>query len=393
MSAPSDAPGDFAGLRRRLTAAGWRLDWVDEGPVRGEPILAAFTHPDGTRLHYVHDLLTGRSSLEGRGPEPPPEASAYAGLDVEARRQVLRWWIVQRRPVTPQIEAVLGQALQDPDPEIRVTALLAALRLKAVDLAGAVKAADIPDSTARGAFPGDRLLYRRLQAMTVEALAGSAPHRVERLEAFLDEGPPARPESLLLHALTSPIPEVSPPSDLPDGIVAEADGPRLRGIGIEMCWVPPVPHWRGGLRPADRGDPRVRTETPAAGCFIARTPLTPAQLAELGVVEADESGRMNAAAAGSVAERASRLAGAPVRIVDEAAWSLGLHGPDGRLFPWGNTLAPAQGCGPWGAAWSREPEWITKPEGLAACRVASPREAAIERAGVRLALSDQARRP
>ncbi len=72
---PEASPTAFAGLRRDLAAAGWRLDAVTQGPVSGEPAFARFVHRDGRRMRYVRDLLTGETSLEGDVAEDSPEAA------------------------------------------------------------------------------------------------------------------------------------------------------------------------------------------------------------------------------------------------------------------------------------------------------------------------------
>ncbi|MDR7115603.1 hypothetical protein [Caulobacter sp. BE254] len=374
----------FAGLRRDLAAAGWRLDAVTQAPFSNEPAFARFIHRDGRRMRYIRDLLTGETSLEGDVAGGSSEAAAFASSAVETRRQVLRRWIEDRPSLNPRIEAVLRRALGDPDPETRVTALLAALRLRAFSLAEDVRAADIPDSTTRGAFPGDRRLYVRLQALIVQALSGRETHRAERLFATAHDTPLEHPEALLLDALCRPLPDVQPPRDLPSGLVFDGSSVRLANLEIELCWVPDLPHWRGGLRPADRDDVRLRRETPPSGLFVAREPLSPGMLERLSAPGWDGDGRVDAETAAAVARRASAESGARLAIVDAAAWSSALHGPDGRLLPWGNTIAPSQPEGPWGVAWAAGPEWIRVGDRLEAREVSSPRGAPDARAMVRL---------
>jgi hypothetical protein len=384
---PEASPTAFAGLRRDLAAAGWRLDAVTQGPVSGEPAFARFVHQDGRRMRYVRDLLTGEISLEGDVAEDSPEAAAFASSTVEARRQALRWWMRDRPAPNPRIEAVLRRALRDPDAETRVTAMLAALRLQAFSLTEAVRAADIPDSTARGAFPGDRRLYVRLQALAVQALSGRETHRAERLFAAMDEDAVGHPQGLLLNALRQPLPDVPPPDDLPPGLVFDGAGARLATLEVGMCRVPDLPHWRGGLRPADSDDPRLRRETPPPGLFVAREPLSPGMLERLGAPGWDGDGRVDAETAAGVARRASAEAGVELALVDAAAWSLALHGPDGRLLPWGNTIVPSQPEGPWGVAWSTAPEWVTVGDRVEAREVSRPGVVPEGRAMVRLMLA------
>ena len=67
MSESSESRRSFDDLTADLAAAGFRLDWMDEGPVRGEPMFAAFAHSDGRRIRFSHDLLTGQARLEDNG--------------------------------------------------------------------------------------------------------------------------------------------------------------------------------------------------------------------------------------------------------------------------------------------------------------------------------------
>lgn len=385
MSAPFEVAGGFEALKGQLRAGGWRLDWLDQGPVSGDPMLAVFAHPDGRRLRYVQDLMTGRATVEV-SPGGAAEPALFAGFDVETRRQVLRRWMHERQAPTATVEAVLQAAFRDPDAEVRMTAVLAALRLRAMSLAGAVASADIPDSTAGGAFPGDRLLYRRLQAVAAEALAGRNLHRAEALAAALD-GPIDRPEALVLHSLITPLPVVEPPSAIPPGLVEGPGGVRLERLAIEMRRAPAIAHWRGGLRPIDRADPRPRLETPQGDIYAAQAPLSAIMLERLGV-PTDEAGRVDAAGAVLAAERASQIAGERLAMMDIQTLGFAMHGPDGRMLPWGNARAPSQALGPWGFAFGLHPEWTTTSEGVTAIDVTRPVHVPAERAAVRLRLAE-----
>src|SRR5215831_17429151 len=89
----------------------------------------------------------------------------------ELRKQILRWIMHDCTASDANIDQTLRSALLDRDPEVRVTAVIAAARLGAKNLGHALREAVIPTSTSEGADPRDRFFYERIRQTTLRYLA------------------------------------------------------------------------------------------------------------------------------------------------------------------------------------------------------------------------------
>ncbi|HZH04647.1 MAG TPA: hypothetical protein VEY30_12750, partial [Myxococcaceae bacterium] len=291
----------------------------------------------------------------------PDRSVVFAHLpDVEQRRQVLRWLIRDQKVSNLNVDQVLRTALYDADPEVRVTAVLAAAQLQAREVLDAVRTADIPTSSRHGADARDRFFYQRirelvlklLEAGTVKALDTPEGARLRPLIEALTEGPNVGDDaSLLLYALTTPLELGEPPSSLPEGVVQDGDEYRLSRSRLSLSWVAPVEHWLSegeGIRRAQ-----------SSGYFISTRPLSQAsaQWAQLpfpGPMMADshagEPHLCNLESAQRIVVELSRIEGLSLRLPSGDEWEMGVRGPDGRRFPWGNAARPSpEGVvSPWG---------------------------------------------
>jgi hypothetical protein len=238
---------------------------------------------------------------------------------VEWRRQTVRWMARENTEANTGIEQALSAALEDTDAEVRMTAVLAAAKLKAGRLLDCVRRVIVPESSSDGADERHRLFYRQVWNAAVRYLATGAA-----TDAFLGalngtlevkDDP-----TLLLHSLLTPCELGGKPDTLPAGIEESGSGYRLTDSGARLCWIAPVPHWLGedGMRDPDNP---VRCVRPEAGFFIWEQPIA-------GLYDYT-----------SAIEHCRTLSNRiEVKLPTPDQWEMAARGPDGRRYPWGNTV-------------------------------------------------------
>jgi hypothetical protein len=283
-------------------------------------------------------------------------AVVFSGLvQPELRKQVLRWIIRGSQGSNQSIDQVLRAALQDPDPEVRVTAVLAAARLRAKNLIPELRKAELPTSTSLGADERDRFFYEKLRQTTVRYLLIEA--------RFADQQPGEKllqfqkaisgtltvqdDATLLLHSLMTPVQLGDKPSRLPDGVEEHEDGYRLRRSGLALRWVAPIEHWLGEDSARAPVPNPVRQVHPFSGFFIAEcpvssrlaswTPETNRPAPPLDPVDS-QSFLCGCEEAVYLCELLGHSDGVQLRLPTADQWEMAARGPDGRRYPWGNSL-------------------------------------------------------
>lgn len=298
--------------------------------------------------------------------------------DAARRRQVVRWMMHDRGEANAHVLEVLRAALEDEDWEVRMSAVLAAVRLGARGLWREVKRAALPETGREGLSAWDRDVLRAARDAALDRLGGAA---VPSADAARGEGkaalrahvarcvagePPARLDGifLLLHALAAPAPPPEPaPSAVPPSLVAtEIEGRyRMADTGIELAWVPPVPHWLGdGPAQSAEADP-PRAATHPTGFWIAVHPLRDGAAPALLALDAAR-------------ERLAELsaAGLAFSLPTPDEWEMAARGPDARRYPWGNGAEEGMldRPSPWGiaSATGAAPQWTLADDGAAVLR-------------------------
>lgn len=283
--------------------------------------------------------------------------------------QILRWLAHDRRQSNAPIEAVLRTALEDPDWEVRVTAVVVAARLRAGSLAGEVARTRLPEDTADGVNLDERRMLRTLQLCALELLEGvdvpplspappttrAAMH--DHLLRCLAGEPVLHHEKVFLFitSLGTPLPdEVPPPGELPPGISSEDGGHVLDGAGIALCWVPPIGHWLGETLPRMQVDNPIRWQS-GSGFFISSGLVAAPGGAD--TLVCDHAGAL------AHCRQLAAATGLAVRLPTADEWEMAVRGPDARRFPWGNNAGGEGrfGPSPWGVreAVGRFAQWTS----------------------------------
>jgi hypothetical protein len=275
----------------------------------------------------------------------------------ELRKQVLRWLMRDWQRSNLSIDQVLRAALKDSDPEVRITAVLAAARLNARNLIPAIREADIPTSSRHGADERDRLFYERLRQTAVGYLSmGDPAHDVakqQRLQfqrAVSGQLEVRDDPTLLLYSLTTPVELGDKPACLPAAVEERDDGYYLRRSGFALRWIAPISHWVGEDSARAPLPNPIRRVIPRSGFFIAETPI------DFGLATWISEGKpshflarpaetepfpLSYVEAARRCDRLGQLEGIPLKLPTADQWEMAARGPDGRRYPWGNSLTEA----------------------------------------------------
>jgi hypothetical protein len=294
------------------------------------------------------------------------EATAHPGrsawfqhlASTELRKQTLRWLMRDCKESNESIDQTLRSALSDPDPEVRITAVIAAAKLNAKNVGHALRAAVIPTSTSEGSDPRDRFFCERLRQTALRYLAtesaaandtSNAGKREQFRKAVCGELEVRDDPTLLMHALITPLEPAEPPVRLPEGVEPRDGRYFLKRSGLELRWVAPIPHWLGEDAtgsPAPQNP--IHRITPNNGFFTAEMPLTTAMVfwsSEPDTGPPAAGGQNDASpflctyeVATHLCEVFSDLEGASLHLPSTDQWEMATRGPDGRRYPWGNCL-------------------------------------------------------
>ncbi|MBJ3764454.1 hypothetical protein ILP92_17090 [Maribius pontilimi] len=260
----------------------------------------------------------------GRAVDPGEALFALPGWRRE-KLQMLRWWMAEPPGDPPTIAGAVARALKDPDWEIAVTAMLAAGRLRLLDLGPALARLRPPSGRRLGLAGQEPRLLLALRDACLTRLGHPAgkplPPGVAQAVAG-DFSSLAADFVPFVASLVLPLQPPQPPVAA-RGVTQASEGPRLAD-GTLLAWVPPGNYWLG--------DPHLRGPEP--------NPVRRVTLAAGFYIDARPRGLASYAAAEDAARTLSGKLGRPVALPDPEQWEIAARGTDGRRFPWGANGAP-----------------------------------------------------
>ena len=347
-----------AGAMKVVTVLG-TLDTLRNHRERAIAQAAAKTYGD----LFEYAVAEGAAHLQREKQRDPGRSVLFSRIgDANFRRQTVRWLIRDRRESNEHIDGLLRAALADEDWEVRASAMLAAVRLRATAVGADVKRMELPRTSRDGPDEADRSILKALHSLAVDRLAGNP---VNTPEASLERaglrrhvarcmlGQPVDKHDrvfLLVQALTEPLTVEDERAPQFSYIEERDESYWLKKSGIEVCWVAPLKHWLGTDDPDLVAQNPVRRVAPARGFFIARAPLSDSET----FAEAEQLCRSLAL-----------LEGAAIELPDADELEMAVRGTDARRYPWGNGFESdaSELLSPWGLRQPvSSPQW-TKPSG------------------------------
>jgi hypothetical protein len=115
--------------------------------------------------------------------------------DARMRRQIVRWLGREYHEATPGIVETLRSALEDPDWEVRVSAIIVTARIRAQTLHAAVRATVLPSQNEHGLSERDIRVLVASRIIAAESLASANPDDMDRAQVILRQLSDARATS------------------------------------------------------------------------------------------------------------------------------------------------------------------------------------------------------
>jgi hypothetical protein len=325
----------------------------------------------------------GAERLRQQKKRHPERSTLFAHLgDAHMRRQTIRWLIRDYREANEHVLAVLRSGLADEDWEVRATAMLAAVRLRATELGGELRHMELPKTSRNGPDETDRSILFAARRIALEYLTRhTAEPQISLDHASMDESHYSPKEAVLQHlrrcmlglpvtrhdrvflfinALTEPLEVEGPPPPDSPAIIAHEGTYRLKRSRLQLCWIPPVAHWLGTDDEDSPVQNPIRQVIPDRGFFVARFLLSVSSARQIfsnthqedraDGTDSQETHLCNWAEAVNLCERLSKLECVTACLPTADQWEIATRGPDGRRFPWGNNARSEArfDTSPWG---------------------------------------------
>lgn len=271
-------------------------------------------------------------------------------LDPIDRREVIRWIIHDRNESNPLIEEVTALALQDPDWEVRFSALFCAVKFKLISLAGLIQDLEIPKSTNSGLNKEELNMLVGFRNVSLDVLSGvdipAEPDIIESPEQkkqFLTRMV-AREKikfmhnaTILYNALTFPAYPIQEfPKELPNNLVLREEKYFLDDI--EMIYIPPYTAIVGSTDISYRQPKLAKIPSPT---FVSKYPINYSQFILENSLKTEDKDYVRCTwdEAKLFCESLSKKHNISCHLPNMESWEIVMRGHTGRIYPWGNSFS------------------------------------------------------
>lgn len=259
----------------------------------------------------------------------------------ENRREIIRWVINDHLSVNENTIALLRMGLADPDWEVRMSSILACVRLSFSQLVPEIRKVEIPSVSRSGLNTEEQSIMLSIKKAALFLLCGG------EAQTFPDKMPETPEEAkqyliscvagqkmtryhdlfLLIVALVSPL-YPAPKPDLPEAIDEKQGNYFLKYSNIQLCWVPGFTHFLGSSNISHHPIQFAKVEK---GFFISKHPIDIDSKTE----ENQPVFKCTFQEAFQFCNELSKEEGIKISIPNSLVWEMGARGHNGRLYPWG----------------------------------------------------------
>ena len=309
-------------------------------------------HDPDPQVSYEAQRLAQLEAGLLRSENITPENLLHPDVDVHDRRQLLRWVLQTTQSSNEAIKALLLKALDDPDWEVRTSAIIAVARYDLKELIPQLVACDIRpgilvekrDQEIVHAIKQLVLLILSGQAVQLPKKPGIKQQRWQRLYALVKGDSVEGMEylSAFVYYFTHPQAGHLQAPENPPSIHARGDQYFLGNSTCEMLWIPPGQYILG-----DDTDPEnpLRIQQLVQGFYISKYHYSENNEESL-LLKSDQAIQKIQA----LSKQLSALLSIPTR----EQWEITMRGTDGRRYAWG---------------WGKQLDWLLRlsPLGAAQC--------------------------
>ncbi|MGB1216355.1 MAG: formylglycine-generating enzyme family protein, partial [Saprospiraceae bacterium] len=255
---------------------------------------------------------------------------------IHVKREVIRNLIQKNAPKNEEILKLIKSGLVDGDWELRMSSIIACVRLGIFELLPFIKKVVLPKSTSSGLdkeelnimvgikYVSIDILMKKIKALPITKMPETPKEKKQylancllarKIDFFHDA-------FLLIKALSTPIPEWISPKEMPACIIMKNRKYYLKKSGIELVWIPKGNYWLGSSKSSRQA---IRMLGNPKGFFMGKNLVR----------QSDNPKECGFHQALDFCEKLSKLENTPIQLPSHSYWEMAARGKNGRHYPWG----------------------------------------------------------